>query len=178
MIGCGGNWKGCTVHVERQPDDLDPVLREAVSWLREPVPFPEAGGVAAALARLPERRPSDLTARSLLWLALAAGLGILAVGLNLDRSRPGAADAVKRVRFAVDLPAGVRVALIGDFNDWNPQATPLTREPGGWSATVPLAPGRYRYTFVVDGQRLLADPSEPAADDEFGAPTSVITVAD
>ncbi len=165
------------MHVDPLPDDLDPVLREAVTRLREPIPFPEGGGAAAALALLPRRRPARFTGAARAWLALAAGVGIVAVGLTLSRSGPGPHDdGLKRVRFAVDLPMGEQVALIGDFNDWNPLATPLSRGEGGWSATVPLAPGRYRYTFIVDGQRLLADPSEPMADDEFGAPTSVITV--
>jgi hypothetical protein len=143
-----------------------------VAWLREPVVFPEGGGVEAALARLPQRR--GVTGWR--WLAAAAALGILAVGLAPDRPGAPEADSLKRVRFAVSLAAGEQVALIGDFNDWNPEATPLRREQGGWSATLPLAPGRYRYAYVVDGRRLLADPSEPLADDEFGAPTSVITV--
>jgi len=42
---------------------------------------------------------------------------------------------------------------------------------------VPLAPGRYRYAFLVDGSRWLADPAAPRArDDEFGTPSSVVTV--
>jgi len=58
-------------------------------------------------------------------------------------------------------------------------ATPLhTAAAGGlWAVTVPLAPGRYRYAFVVDGKRWQPDPSAPPApDDEFGSPSSVVTV--
>lgn len=176
MTGCAGNWKGCTVHAEQSPDELDPVLQRAVTWLREPVVFAEHGGVEAALARLPrlrQRRGGTIWP----WLAAAAVLGMLAVGLAPNHSGAPDGDSLKRVRFAVNLASGEQVALIGDFNDWNPAATPLRRERGGWSATLPLAPGRYRYAYVVDGRRLLADPSGPLADDEFGAPTSVITVA-
>jgi 1,4-alpha-glucan branching enzyme len=68
---------------------------------------------------------------------------------------------------------------VGDFNDWNPAATPLHRASDGvWSVTVPLRPGRYRYTFIVDGTRWRRDPAAPPAlEDDFGAPTSVITIA-
>ena len=68
---------------------------------------------------------------------------------------------------------------MGDFNDWNPAATPLHRASDGvWSVTVPLRPGRYRYTFIVDGTRWRRDPAAPPAlEDDFGAPTSVITIA-
>jgi len=163
------------VDADRTSDELDPVVQRAIAWLREPVAFPERGGVEAALERLPRlRRRHAVTGWP--WLAAAAALGVLAVGLAVDRPGAPDGDTVKRVRFAVDLAAGEQVALIGDFNDWNPDATPLRRERGGWAATLPLAPGRYRYAYVVDGRRLLADPSEPLADDEFGTPTSVITV--
>jgi 1,4-alpha-glucan branching enzyme len=69
------------------------------------------------------------------------------------------------------------VALVGDFNDWNPDATLLVPAgPSAWTVTIPLRPGRYRYTFVVDGSRWVADPAGAAAPDDFGQPTSVITV--
>jgi len=42
---------------------------------------------------------------------------------------------------------------------------------------VPLRPGRHRYTFIVDGTRWHRDPAAPRALDDFGAPTSVITIA-
>jgi cyclomaltodextrinase len=46
-----------------------------------------------------------------------------------------------------------------------------------WTAVVPLAPGRYRYAFLLDGSHWVADPAAPAArDDEFGAASSVLTV--
>jgi 1,4-alpha-glucan branching enzyme len=68
---------------------------------------------------------------------------------------------------------------VGDFNDWDPRATPLRATADSvWSVVVPLRPGRYHYTFVVDGTRWSRDPSAPRAlEDDFGTPTSVITVA-
>ncbi len=45
------------------------------------------------------------------------------------------------------------VSLSGDFNGWSPDATPMTRhDDGHWEATVHLAPGRYEYKFVRDGE--------------------------
>lgn len=45
------------------------------------------------------------------------------------------------------------VFLAGTFNDWNPQANPMRREVDGpWRAELALAPGRYEYKFVVDGE--------------------------
>ncbi len=91
----------------------------------------------------------------------------------------GAARESRPVEFALRIVADSAVALVGDFNDWDPRATPLRHAPGGvWTATVPLRPGRYRYTFIVDGTRWRRDPAAPRAlEDDFDTPTSVITVA-
>jgi Glycogen recognition site of AMP-activated protein kinase len=78
---------------------------------------------------------------------------------------------------ARDLPAAHSVALVGDFNDWNVTATPLTLENGAWVATMPLLPGRHVYAFVVNGEKWIADPRAPqATDSDFGRPGSVIII--
>ncbi len=63
------------------------------------------------------------------------------------------------------------VSLVGTFNDWNPDATPMSRNAAGeWTVTLELAPGRYEYKFVVDGQWCC----EPGCDDaSFGSTDSV-----
>ncbi|MDP7349166.1 MAG: glycogen-binding domain-containing protein, partial [Phycisphaeraceae bacterium] len=47
-----------------------------------------------------------------------------------------------------------KLSIAGDFNDWSHQATPMHRNDrlGIWEVCVPLAPGRYRYRLLVDGQ--------------------------
>ncbi len=41
------------------------------------------------------------------------------------------------------------VRLAGSFNDWSPEATPMTEAVAGmWAVTVALDPGRYTYKFV------------------------------
>jgi 1,4-alpha-glucan branching enzyme len=43
--------------------------------------------------------------------------------------------------------------LAGDFNGWNPQSTPMTREPGGWwSCRLQLNPGTYQFRYLGDGE--------------------------
>jgi hypothetical protein len=45
------------------------------------------------------------------------------------------------------------VSLSGDFNGWSPDATPMKRyDDGHWETTLELAPGRYEYKFVRDGE--------------------------
>jgi len=84
------------------------------------------------------------------------------------------------VRFALVAPGAARVTLVGDFNQWNPSATPLRAAGDGrtWVASVPLPPGRHVYAFVVDGG-LTADPRAPrAGDEDFDAPSSVVLVGE
>ena len=57
------------------------------------------------------------------------------------------------VRFAVMAQGATRVSLVGDFNGWNPEATPLRLANDGrtWVAMLPLREGRHTYAFVIDG---------------------------
>ncbi|HEU5219026.1 MAG TPA: isoamylase early set domain-containing protein [Gemmatimonadales bacterium] len=108
-------------------------------------------------------------------LALAATLAIIVTRVGLEP----AASSVREIRFTLSAEAASRVALVGDFNDWDPALTPLRRtSPAGeWSVTLPLLPGSYRFSFLLDGRTWQGDPSRPIAlDPDFGTPTSVITV--
>jgi chromosome partitioning protein len=71
-------------------------------------------------------------------------------------------EAMVPVRFAT--PRGIARAgqVIGDFNGWDLDATPMRPcpEEGIFEASVLLLPGRYRYRFVVDGRETL-DPTNP-----------------
>jgi 1,4-alpha-glucan branching enzyme len=111
--------------------------------------------------------------RRRVWLGLAAAVVLLGIALKSLLPR----EPIHPVRFALRVPASSEVALVGDFNDWRRDADPLARGNGEWSVTLKLRPGRYRYSFLVDGHRWVADQSTPAGDDDFGTPTSVITVA-
>lgn len=82
------------------------------------------------------------------------------------------------VRFVFVAPYASRVALVGDFNGWNPSSMPMRRSSDGraWMLDVPLAAGRHVYAFIVDGD-LAPDPAAPrAGDDDFGVPSSVVLV--
>ena len=51
--------------------------------------------------------------------------------------------------------SATKVHLVGDFNDWNQDVTPMKRlKNGTFSATVPLQPNReYRFRYLLDGAR-------------------------
>jgi 1,4-alpha-glucan branching enzyme len=83
------------------------------------------------------------------------------------------------VQFVLVAPEAASVSLVGDFNDWDVSATPLMRGGGDgvWAVTIPLNPGRYRYSFLVDGTTWQRDPQAArTVEDEFGRPNSVLTI--
>ena len=102
------------------------------------------------------------------------------VTAELDSAPIAAVSQVQTVQFVFRAPGAHRVALVGDFNDWDGDATPLRPAAGGlWTVTVPLTAGRYTYTFVVDGERWMADPgAPPAPPDDLGRPGSVVTIGE
>ncbi|TKS59517.1 MAG: hypothetical protein EWM72_02085 [Nitrospira sp.] len=69
------------------------------------------------------------------------------------------ASTKKAVTFEYFDPSATVVTLVGNFNQWDPKARPLKRDPGGlWKGTVRLEPGIYQYKFVVNGERWEEDP--------------------
>ncbi|MFH1477457.1 MAG: glycogen-binding domain-containing protein [Verrucomicrobiota bacterium] len=65
-----------------------------------------------------------------------------------------AKDVQKQVKFRYRTDPGANVYIVGSFNDWNPLQTRLRDESGDgrYRVSLALAPGRYEYKFVVNGQ--------------------------
>lgn len=63
------------------------------------------------------------------------------------------------VDFFCRAPQAKSVFLIGDFNEWQPAAHPMTRMPdGGWVIRMELPHGHHQYLFLMDGKPTL-DPN-------------------
>jgi hypothetical protein len=73
--------------------------------------------------------------------------------------------------------AGAKVvAVAGTFNDWNQSQLLFGKEGDDWVARIDLAPGKYTYKFIIDGDWIL-DPDNPnTEDDERGHTNSVLVV--
>lgn len=98
--------------------------------------------------------------------------------LDHEHLRPPHVEADKLV-FLFHDDRAERVSLAGDFNDWDPARTNLVREASGvWRAEMePPPPGRYRYKFVIDGQRWVDDPSNGLQEpDHYGGLNSVLNI--
>ena len=79
---------------------------------------------------------------------------------STDSRRPYSARRQQHnVTLFCDAPGAGGVTLVGDFNSWNPVATPMRRTPDGrWTASLELHHGHHRYLFLVDGTPTL-DPN-------------------
>lgn len=110
-------------------------------------------------------------------------MGMLA-GAALERRAavapsPRLAADSQMIHFALVAPRASRVAVVGDFNDWDPVATPMRKLASGatWTAAIAVPEGRYAYAFVIDGRTWMPDPTAPLAPgDGFGHESSVLVV--
>lgn len=128
--------------------------------------------------------PAGVAAAAAVVLVAAGALTLRALGPTPAVPGGGTTPPVPAtespvVHFELAASGADRVTLVGDFNGWDRQATPMrrTQAPDVWTVSVPLARGRHIYAFVVDGVRWVADPAAPLApEDGFGGVNSVIIV--
>jgi hypothetical protein len=124
-----------------------------------------------------------LTPSDAILCTLLLGSCTITAGFAVARSadHPAAEAPAQLVQFELVETSARSVALVGDFNDWDATATPLrTAETANvWRVTVALRPGRYSYSFVVDGTRWVADPERPEQKTNvWGEKSSILVVAD
>ncbi len=163
----------------RRPVRIDPALDSRVMREITTAPQPRGATLLGATWRW-LRRPHQVTLTPLGGLAAAAALAVVVLLSRTDSQSPAPPQTESRAfQFVLVAPRATHVSLVGDFNDWDATRTPMRRAGSEalWTVVVPLAPGRYHYAFFVDGARWLADPSAPVArDEDYGAPSSVLTV--
>jgi 1,4-alpha-glucan branching enzyme len=64
----------------------------------------------------------------------------------------------RAIRFGLEVSGAKRVSVVGTFNNWDPEATPLRCVAGTrWFVYLPVEIGRHEYRFVVDG-KMVDDP--------------------
>jgi len=90
-------------------------------------------------------------------------LGVLIFSWNpfVLGGRPQASTKRVLVQFTFHPQKSVRsVAVVGDFNDWKPDATPMEGpdSKGVWRTRLRLPYGVYEYRFLVNGNQWLRDP--------------------
>lgn len=92
--------------------------------------------------------------------------------------RYSAKKMLKPITFICAAPEAEHVSLMGDFNDWHPNAHPMKRQPdGNWLLQVPLNHGHHHYLFYVDGKARLDSRAQGIARNEKGEKVSMIAVS-
>jgi 1,4-alpha-glucan branching enzyme len=98
--------------------------------------------------------------------------------LNHPQHRYSAKRMAKPVNFICIAPGAKSVTLIGDFNDWDPIAYPMKRQPdGAWIVQIPLNHGHHHYQFLVDGKPTLDPRAQGIARNEQNEKVSLLAVS-
>ncbi|MGC9335579.1 MAG: isoamylase early set domain-containing protein [Anaerolineae bacterium] len=74
-----------------------------------------------------------------------------------------------------------QVHLVGDFNDWDPVATPMRHDQARscWTVTLSLAPGRsYCFRYLIDSKEWLNDwHADDFVENPYGSYDSVVDLS-
>jgi 1,4-alpha-glucan branching enzyme len=82
------------------------------------------------------------------------------------------------MNFFCTAPQAQNVSLVGDFNEWNPEAHPMKRQPDGvWFLKVELYHGHQRYAFRVDGVLTLDPVAQGITRNDAGERVSLVPVS-
>lgn len=164
--------RGVMDRVRQAAVEGQPVRRSSEPWLRRSrnsiVGLSLAagiGGLSTLSAVVPEARRD------------VAGLSSIVIGDSVVSTLH---DTLRLVRLMFDAPNARRVAVAGDFNRWDAEATPLARDSRShrWSVTLSIPDRDLRYAFVVDGTRWVPDPrAERSVRGEDGRIYSLLNVS-
>jgi len=94
------------------------------------------------------------------------------------KDRYSARRMAKPINFVCVAPGAKQVSLIGGFNEWQPEAHPMKRQPdGAWMVQVPLNHGHHHYVFWVDGKRVLDPRANGIARNEKNERVSLVAIS-
>jgi hypothetical protein len=81
------------------------------------------------------------------------------------------------ILFRVHAPGATRVALVGDFNGWDPAANGLRPAGDGWwELHLPLPAGSHQYAYWIDGRTVTPSEAAVTVDDGFGGRNGLLRV--
>jgi len=92
--------------------------------------------------------------------------------------RYSAKNISKPINFYCTLAEAKQVALVGDFNDWHPEANLMKKQAdGSWFTQVSLNHGHHHYQFLVDGKPTLDPRAQGVARNERNEKVSLLSVS-
>lgn len=116
------------------------------------------------------------------WARLAAAAILLVAassGLTLFFTGTGGSETVV-VHLHLKAPDAEKVSVVGDWNEWEPNANPLKdgNNDGVWETRIRVPrDGEYQYQFLINGEKWIPDPNAPLqVNDGFGGTNSVLDI--
>lgn len=83
----------------------------------------------------------------------------------------------KKTGFKLKLPEANSVSLVGDFNEWNAEATPMKQDKNGvWKAELKLDAGEYQFRYFVDDHYWMNDDEATKVANAFGTDNSLARI--
>lgn len=157
---------------------------DAVSMLEQEKKLRTALIQPAPEAALPFSKPKRslhslglaLAACVLLVLSFLVGANFYPAGEPVDQSI-SLVPATAQHRFVIFQQGSAQVEITGSFTEWRKVALNQTSSEGYWEITLNVPSGEHRYSFIIDGKKLLPDPTVAAKEpDDFGTINSILYV--
>ena len=171
-----------TVHDDRGFTDETVELLRQEKRLRDKLTVPGAlaqvpASVLPAVSAAYKKRWSEWLFP---WIRPLAGFATalaLVAGIALLRPAPSSISRPEPHRFVVYLPQSHQARIIGTFTGWQPVPMERVGTSGYWTLTLPVPAGEHRYSYLVEEDKQIADPTVVAREqDDFGGENSVIEV--
>ena len=117
--------------------------------------------------------------RKILQPIMYAAAGFAAAGLMLFNLVTTSAPAQCVNRFVIYEPTADRVELTGSFTGWQRVSMQPIGSSGYWALNLQVPSGEHRFTYILDGDRRISDPTLLTSEmDDFGGQNSILNVAD
>ncbi|HOO70813.1 MAG TPA: glycogen-binding domain-containing protein [Spirochaetota bacterium] len=83
----------------------------------------------------------------------------------------------RTIEFRLYRPNARMISLVGDFNNWNPEADLLEKgDDNIWRLVKRISPGTYRYKYVVDGKWMADVYNNESCSDQTGEICSMVYI--
>ena len=111
----------------------------------------------------------------LLVLSFLAGSNFTPQSIPLPQT--ASIPATVQHRFVIFQQESLQVEITGSFTNWQKVPLTPTGSEGYWEITMEVPYGEHRYSFIVDGTKLLPDPTVAAQEpDDLGAINSILSI--
>jgi 1,4-alpha-glucan branching enzyme len=108
-------------------------------------------------------------------LVTAAAAGVAVAAIMLLIFYPRQEHPLRPYRFVIYQPDARMVELAGSFSGWKKIPLRLAGQSGYWETTLELPAGEHRFSYIVEGNRRLTDPTIAVREiDDFGGENSIL----